>query len=153
MSGVAQVAMCVASRIWQVVFASQTLQVFCLAFCKKAQYVVVILVNLLELCMHLKFLQFKAQQGGNELYLVYQKLSFHCQIHPPFHMLRWCCVILFIVKLLQGIDKGCQKVLCSCNVDNNICCGQQLTKKLEITLEASELEPITHNSHKTWNST
>ncbi len=38
----AQVAMCVASQIWQVVFASQTLQVFCLALRKKAQYVVVI---------------------------------------------------------------------------------------------------------------
>jgi hypothetical protein len=32
----------VASQIWQVVFASQTLQVFCLAFRKKAQYVVVL---------------------------------------------------------------------------------------------------------------
>jgi hypothetical protein len=25
----------------------------------------------------------------------------------------------------------------------SMCCGQQLTQKLEITLEASELEPIT----------
>jgi hypothetical protein len=41
MGGAAQVAMRVASQIWQVVFASQTLQVFCLAFRKKAQYVVV----------------------------------------------------------------------------------------------------------------
>jgi hypothetical protein len=41
MGGAAQVAMRVASQIWQVVFASQTLQVFCLALCKKAQYVVV----------------------------------------------------------------------------------------------------------------
>ncbi len=41
MGGVAQVTMRVASQIWQVVFASQTLQVFCLAFRKKAQYVVV----------------------------------------------------------------------------------------------------------------
>jgi hypothetical protein len=41
MGGVAQVAMRVASQIWQVVFASQTLQVFCLALRKKAQYVVV----------------------------------------------------------------------------------------------------------------
>jgi hypothetical protein len=31
----------VASQIWQVVFVSQTLHVFCLAFRKKAQYVVV----------------------------------------------------------------------------------------------------------------
>jgi hypothetical protein len=31
----------VASQIWQVVFASQTLHVFCLALRKKAQYVVV----------------------------------------------------------------------------------------------------------------
>jgi len=36
-----QGTMRVASQIWQVVFASQTLQVFCLAFRKKAQYVVV----------------------------------------------------------------------------------------------------------------
>jgi hypothetical protein len=41
MGGAAQVAMRVASQIWQVVFASQTLQVFCLALRKKAQYVVV----------------------------------------------------------------------------------------------------------------
>jgi hypothetical protein len=42
MGGAPQGAMRVASQIWQVVFASQTLQVFCLAFRKKAQYVVVI---------------------------------------------------------------------------------------------------------------
>jgi hypothetical protein len=42
MGGAAQVAMRVASQIWQVVFASQTFQVFCLALCKKAQYVVVV---------------------------------------------------------------------------------------------------------------
>jgi hypothetical protein len=41
MGGAPQGAMCVASQIWQVVFASQTLQVFCLAFRKNAQYVVV----------------------------------------------------------------------------------------------------------------
>jgi hypothetical protein len=41
MGGAAQVAMRVASQIWQVVFASQTLQVVCLALRKKAQYVVV----------------------------------------------------------------------------------------------------------------
>jgi hypothetical protein len=32
----------VASQIWQVVFASQTLLVFCLALHKKAQYVIVV---------------------------------------------------------------------------------------------------------------
>jgi cell division inhibitor SulA len=42
MGGAAQVVMRVASQIWQVVFALQTLQVFCLALRKKAQYVVVI---------------------------------------------------------------------------------------------------------------
>ncbi len=42
MGGAPQSAMRVASQIWQVVFASQTLQVFCLAFHKKAQYVVVV---------------------------------------------------------------------------------------------------------------
>jgi hypothetical protein len=41
MGGAPQGAMRVASQIWQVVFASQTLQVFCLAFRKKARYVVV----------------------------------------------------------------------------------------------------------------
>jgi hypothetical protein len=41
MGGAPQVAMRVASQIWQVVFASQTLQVFCLALRKKTQYVVV----------------------------------------------------------------------------------------------------------------
>jgi predicted PhzF superfamily epimerase YddE/YHI9 len=41
MGGALEGAMRVASQIWQVVFASQTLQVFCLAFRKKAQYVVV----------------------------------------------------------------------------------------------------------------
>ncbi len=42
MGGAPQVAMRVASQIWQIVFALQTLQVFHLALCKKAQYVVVI---------------------------------------------------------------------------------------------------------------
>jgi hypothetical protein len=41
MGGAPQVAMRVASQIWQIVFASQTLQVFRLALHKKAQYVVV----------------------------------------------------------------------------------------------------------------
>ncbi len=43
MGGAAQVAMRVASQIWQVVFVLQTLQVFCLALRKKAQYVVVLM--------------------------------------------------------------------------------------------------------------
>jgi len=42
MGGAPQVTMCVASQIWQIVFASQRLQVFRLALRKKAQYVVVI---------------------------------------------------------------------------------------------------------------
>jgi len=41
MGSAPQGAMRVALQIWQVVFASQTLQVFCLALRKKAQYVVV----------------------------------------------------------------------------------------------------------------
>jgi hypothetical protein len=41
MGGAPQVAMRVASQIWQIVFASQTLQVFRLALREKAQYVVV----------------------------------------------------------------------------------------------------------------
>ncbi len=40
MGGAPQVAMCVASQIWHIVFASQTLQVFRLALRKKAQYAV-----------------------------------------------------------------------------------------------------------------
>jgi len=43
MGGAPQGAMRVTSQIWQVVFALQTLQVFCFALHKKAQYVVVIL--------------------------------------------------------------------------------------------------------------
>jgi hypothetical protein len=43
-----QVVMRVASQIWQVVFASQTLQFFYLALRKKAQYVVVVLLY----CVH-----------------------------------------------------------------------------------------------------
>ncbi len=43
MGGAPQVAMRVPSQIRQVVFASQTLYVFCLALRKKAQYVVVVL--------------------------------------------------------------------------------------------------------------
>jgi hypothetical protein len=50
MGGAAQVAMHVASQILQVVFASQTLQVFCLALRKKAQYVVVVLKTLKFFC-------------------------------------------------------------------------------------------------------
>ncbi len=41
MVGEPQGAMRVALQIWQVVFASQTLPVFCLALRKKAQYVIV----------------------------------------------------------------------------------------------------------------
>jgi hypothetical protein len=42
MVGEPQGAMRVTSQIWQVVFASQTLLVFCFSLRKKAQYVVVI---------------------------------------------------------------------------------------------------------------
>jgi len=41
MVGEPQVAMRLTSQIWQVVFASQTLPVFCFSLRKKAQYVVV----------------------------------------------------------------------------------------------------------------
>jgi len=41
MVGEPQVAMRVTSQIWQVVFASETLPVFCFSLRKKAQYVVV----------------------------------------------------------------------------------------------------------------
>jgi hypothetical protein len=40
MVGEPQVAMCVTSQIWHVVFASQTFPVFCFSLRKKAQYVV-----------------------------------------------------------------------------------------------------------------
>jgi len=45
MVGEPQVAMHVTSQIWQVVFASQTLPVFCFSLRKKAQYVVVIITT------------------------------------------------------------------------------------------------------------
>jgi len=45
MGGAPQGAMRVTSQIWQVVFALQTFQVFCLAFCKNAQYVVVLAIR------------------------------------------------------------------------------------------------------------
>jgi len=41
MGGAPQITMRVTSQIWQIAFASQTLQVFRLALRKKAQYVVV----------------------------------------------------------------------------------------------------------------
>jgi hypothetical protein len=49
MGGAPQVAMRIASQIWQIVFALQTLQVFHLAFCKKAQYIVVVL-SMFRMC-------------------------------------------------------------------------------------------------------
>jgi hypothetical protein len=52
MGGAAQVAMRVASQIWQVVFASQTLQVFCLALRQKAQYVVVFVMGIIKCHMN-----------------------------------------------------------------------------------------------------
>jgi hypothetical protein len=48
MGGAPEGAMCVTLQIWQVVFASQTLQVFCLAFRKKAQYVIVFVATKLS---------------------------------------------------------------------------------------------------------
>jgi hypothetical protein len=47
MVGEPQGAMRGTSQIWQVVFVSQTLPVFCLALRKKAQYVVVKLIPIL----------------------------------------------------------------------------------------------------------
>jgi hypothetical protein len=44
MGGAPQVAMRVASQIWQIVFVSQTFQVFRLALHKKARYVVVLVL-------------------------------------------------------------------------------------------------------------
>jgi hypothetical protein len=48
MVGEPQGAMRVTLQIWQVVFASQTLSVFCFSLRKKAQYVVVIYITLYE---------------------------------------------------------------------------------------------------------
>jgi hypothetical protein len=53
MVGEPQGAMRVALQIWQVVFALQTLPIFCLALRKKAQYVVVILLIALSLYLAL----------------------------------------------------------------------------------------------------
>jgi hypothetical protein len=52
MGGGPQGAMRVALQIWQVVFPSQTLQVFCLALCKRAQYVVVFLAKFLAIYLY-----------------------------------------------------------------------------------------------------
>jgi hypothetical protein len=52
MGGAPQGAMRVALQIWQVVFVSQTLQVFCLAFRKKAQYVVVMSTMSFDIIQH-----------------------------------------------------------------------------------------------------
>jgi hypothetical protein len=57
MGGAPQVAMRVASQIWQIVFASQTLQVFRLALRKKAQYVVV-LATMLYVIFFMERLEF-----------------------------------------------------------------------------------------------
>jgi len=48
MVGEPQGAMCVTSQIWQVVFALQTIPVFCLALRKKTQYVVVFEVTFVD---------------------------------------------------------------------------------------------------------
>jgi hypothetical protein len=56
MVGAPQGVMRVASQIWQVVFASQTLQVFCLALRKKAQYVVVDIIKYTAIKLQLKCL-------------------------------------------------------------------------------------------------
>jgi hypothetical protein len=66
MSGAPQVAMRVASPIWQIFFASQTLQVFCLALRKKAQYVVVM----------------RSEGQGNILWRVWHKESRKVWILP-----------------------------------------------------------------------
>jgi len=49
MVGEPQVAMRVTSQIWQVVFALQTLPVFCFSLRKKAQYVVVVVGKMTKL--------------------------------------------------------------------------------------------------------
>jgi hypothetical protein len=58
MGGAPQVAMCVALQIWQIVFASQTLQVFRLALRKEAQYVVVCICTLFKFYIN-KFISTK----------------------------------------------------------------------------------------------
>jgi hypothetical protein len=68
MGGAAQAAMRVASQIWQVIFASQSLQVFCLALRKKAQYVVVNLVFSKDIII-----------GANTMYLF-------CRIYTNFNV-------------------------------------------------------------------
>jgi hypothetical protein len=88
MGGGPQGAMRVASQIWQVVFPSQTLQVFCLALCKKAQYVVVMCSPLL-FHMHRNILLMVCSN------LEFERVDFSCSnaFHPP----------LVQVHLLEGI--------------------------------------------------
>jgi hypothetical protein len=66
MGGAAQVAMHVASQIWQVVFALQTFQVFCLALRKKAQYVVVFI----DSNVSIRWKQRKSKELGHVPWLV-----------------------------------------------------------------------------------
>ncbi len=75
MGGAAQVAMRAASQIWQVVFASQTLQVFCLALRKKAQYVVVSSQNSLQ---HLQLYPAPPTPGS----IVNHLRSTYLHLHP-----------------------------------------------------------------------
>ncbi len=70
MVGAPQGAMRVASQIWQVVFASQTLEVFCLALRKKAQYVVV-MIHETPSAQFMRFIQFVLRESlRDRLYLL-----------------------------------------------------------------------------------
>jgi len=75
MVGEPQGAMCVALQIWQVIFALQTLPVFCLTLRKKAQYVVVIqLLNFTCSWFRLLFvdrvMMFATLKGRKQCYLI-----------------------------------------------------------------------------------
>ncbi len=75
MVGEPQGAMRVALQIWQVVFASQTLPVFCLALRKKAQYVV-----------------------------VSRSPSFPCGVDFPFSMCILCTICISTFKLSMRLQ-------------------------------------------------
>ncbi len=104
-----QGAMRVASQIWQVVFASQTLPVFCFALRKNAQYVVVFqwLFFVLHIFMfHSNFCnssftmdtrELIVALGSLKLYKVFGKKTI--QVHHFFHQ----CWAVFFLLCLQAL--------------------------------------------------
>jgi len=93
MGGAPQGAMRVTSQIWQVVFASQTLQVFCLAFRKKAQYVVVMTKTNVaneSVCF---------RTDGVIIFQGFKKWCHHKDDAKPCSIYEWCALYGTLHKL------------------------------------------------------